>query len=136
MHFDLASLTDAALDGAFDEFDAFRDSAAHGLSDPGAVLRARARAYGRFALENPGLYRVMFGVDRPVSERGQASFRTLVQAIEHCGVEEDSVRLAALLWAGLHGLVSLRISRSQFPWPSSLDDDIESMVSAIVGIEA
>ena len=85
LHFpDLESLTEAAIERAFDKFDAARNTAALGLTDPGAVLLARARAYCRFALDNPGLYRVIFDVERPASERGQASFRTLVQTIERC----------------------------------------------------
>jgi AcrR family transcriptional regulator len=139
LHFpDLDSLTGAAIERAFDEFDAARDAAARELTDPRAVLLARARAYCRFALDNPGLYRVMFGLERPASERGQDSFQTLVSTIERCqqaGVtnEADAGRLAALIWAGLHGLASLRINRPQFPWPAPLDDDVERLVSAIVG---
>jgi AcrR family transcriptional regulator len=138
LHFpDLESLTEAAIERAFDEFDAARDTAALGLTDPSAVLLARARAYCRFALENPGLYRVMFDVERPTSERGQASFQTLVQTIERCekaGItnEGDTVGLAALVWAGLHGLASLRINRPQFSWPAPLDHDVEHLVTAIL----
>jgi AcrR family transcriptional regulator len=139
LHFpDLESLTEAAIDRAFDEFDAARDTAALGKTDPGAVLLARARAYCRFALDHPGLYRVMFETERPESERGQASFQALVQVIERCqkaGVTEeaDTFGLAALLWAGLHGLASLRINRPHFPWPSPLDDDVDRVVTSILG---
>lgn len=140
LHFpDLGSLSEAALARAFDAFDAARDNAALGLTDPGAVLRARARAYCHFALDNPGLYRVMFDRDRPASARGQASFQTLVDAIARCqdaGIahKDDATGLAVLLWASLHGLASLRINRPQFPWPTTIDDDIERVVAALVGI--
>jgi AcrR family transcriptional regulator len=139
LHFpDVESLRAAAIARAFDDFDAARDAAAAGLADPGAVLRARARAYCRFALENPGLYRVMFEVDRPPTERGQASFHTLVNAIERCrdagsARDDDPTELAVLVWSALHGLASLRINRPQFPWPRSIDDDVERVVTAIVG---
>ena len=139
LHFpDLDSLTEAAIERAFDEFDAARDAAALGLTDPRSVLFARARAYCRFALDNPGLYRVMFDVERPASERGQASFQTLVHTIQRCqsaGLtqEADTTGVAALLWAGLHGLASLRINRPQFPWPAPLDEDVERLVTAILG---
>jgi AcrR family transcriptional regulator len=139
LHFrDLESLRKAAIERAFDEFDAARDAAAAGLTDPRAVLLARAQAYCRFALDNPGLYRVMFDVERPASERGLASFQTLVRAIERCqkgGVAEegDTVGRAALVWAGLHGLASLRINRPQFPWPAPLEHDVERLVVALLG---
>jgi AcrR family transcriptional regulator len=139
LHFlDVENLRQAAIERAFDEFDAARNAAALGLTDPRAVLLARARAYCRFALDNPGLYRVMFDVARPASERGQASFQTLVRAIERCqkvGVakEGDTAGRAALVWAGLHGLASLRINRPQFPWPAPLEHDVERLVVAILG---
>jgi AcrR family transcriptional regulator len=138
LHFpDVESLVDAAIDRAFDEFDAARDAAAKRARTPAGVLRARARAYCRFALENPGLYRAMFQVSRPSTPRGRASFATLVQAIERCQKSGASAsrdapeRLAVLVWAALHGLVSLRITRSQFAWPASLERDVDRIVDLI-----
>jgi AcrR family transcriptional regulator len=139
LHFpDVESLVEAALDRAFDEFDAARDAAAAHARTPAGILHARARAYCRFALEHPGLYRTMFQVDRPSTPRGRASFATLVQAIERCqeagasASRESPRRLAALVWAALHGLVSLRITRAQFDWPSSLERDVDRVVDLIV----
>jgi AcrR family transcriptional regulator len=140
LHFpDLESLTEAAISRAFDRFDAARNAAGRRESKPGAILRARARAYCRFALENPGLYRVLFDAERPVTERSRAAFETLVSAIARCedaghALEDDAEHLAELLWAALHGVASLRINRPQFPWRASLDEDVDRVVAAIVGL--
>jgi AcrR family transcriptional regulator len=140
LHFpDLDSLTDAAILRTFDRFDAEREAAAQQESEPGAILRSRARAYCRFAVDNPGLYRVLFDAERPVTDRSRAAFQTLVDAVERCqhaghALQDDAEHLAALLWAALHGLASLRINRPQFPWRASLDEDIDRIVAAIVGL--
>jgi AcrR family transcriptional regulator len=142
LHFaDLDSLTEAAISRAFDRFDAAREAAAQRESEPGAILRARARAYCRFALDNPGLYRVLFDAERPVTERSRAAFQTLVRAIARCqdaghALEDDAEHLAQLLWAALHGLASLRINRPQFPWRAPLDEDVDRVVAAIVGLRS
>jgi AcrR family transcriptional regulator len=139
LHFpDVESIVEAAIDRAFDEFDAARDAAAKHARTPAGVLRARARAYCRFALEHPGLYRTMFQVDRPSTPRGRASFATLVETIARCQGAGASAsrqaprRLAVLVWAALHGLVSLRITRSQFDWPVSLERDVDRVIDLIV----
>jgi AcrR family transcriptional regulator len=140
LHFpDVESLTEAAIARTFDRFDAAREAAAQQESEPGAILRARGRAYCRFALDNPGLYRVLFDAERPVTERSQAAFHTLVTAIERCqaaghALEDDAEHLADLLWAALHGLASLRINRPRFPWRAPLDEDVDRVVAAIVGL--
>jgi AcrR family transcriptional regulator len=141
LHFpDVESLAETALESVFDRFDAARDAAAAEVIDPCETLHARAGAYCRFALDNPGLYRAMFDSDRPPSARGQRSFETLVRTIERCqdagaAQQEDATIVAARLWATLHGLASLRINRPRFRWPASLDQDVDRTVTAIVGLE-
>jgi AcrR family transcriptional regulator len=96
-------------------------AAAH--ADPAARLDALARAYVRFGLENPEYYQVMFQLhpDRmaryPAEDyrRARRNLELLARAladgaragvfrVEHADVE------AHVLWAALHGLVSLLLA--------------------------
>jgi AcrR family transcriptional regulator len=111
--------------------------------DPVAALRRRLHGYARFALAHPGYYQVMFGpdtlpglvTDYEHSPR-RSTFESLVAAVTRCqqaGVDrsDDPRRTATLLWAGVHGLVSLRLSRPRFPWPpigELLDDTIDRLL--------
>ena len=85
-------------------------------------------AYCEFGLANPGLYQVMFANPLPLPEPatldqipGRAAFQARRDAVAaHLGGEPSSpeaFRIALLIWQQLHGTVSLRISRPQFPWP-------------------
>ena len=85
-------------------------------------------AYCEFGLANPGLYQVMFANPLPLPEPatldqipGRAAFQARRDAVAaHLGGDPSSpeaFRIALLIWQQLHGTVSLRISRPQFPWP-------------------
>ena len=138
-------LAGAVVAHAFEELDAARDAASEGISDAGDALLARSRAYCQFAISRPGLYQVMFQVSLPDTltlpspqAPGRRSFETLVESIARTqrprGYGElDPRRLATLLWATLHGLVSLRISRPDFPWPP-LEEEVTTAVERIAGL--
>jgi AcrR family transcriptional regulator len=144
-HFEtIDKLAGAVVAHAFEELEAARDAASKGISGAGDALLARSLAYCRFATTRPGLYQVMFQVRLPDAltlpspqAAGRRSFDTLVESIARTqqsrgDVEIDPRRLATLLWATLHGLVSLRISRPNFPWPP-LEEEVTAAVEMIVG---
>ena len=92
-------------------------------------------------------YKVMFHLDLAPSlaasadgTPGRRAFQVLVQAVQACqdaGVATatgDPFRLASLVWAAEHGLVSLRLARPQFPW-SDLDGLVDEAVTKIVGLQ-
>jgi hypothetical protein len=60
----------------------------------------------------------------------------IVQSVIGCPgsrpVPSEAAEVAVCLWAFLHGVVSLRLSRPSFPWPP-LDDLIDRAVAAHVG---
>ena len=148
LHFpDTEHLAVAATAQTFAELTAAAAAAAAGISDPGQELLARCRAYCHFALEHPVHYKVMFGLDlapslaaSPDSTPGRRAFQVLVQAVQACqdaGVATatgDPFRLASLVWAAEHGLVSLRLARPQFPW-SDLDGLVDEAVTKIMGLQ-
>jgi WHG domain-containing protein len=131
----------------FADLTAVAATAAGGISDPGEAPLARCRAYCHFALEHPVHYQVMFHLDlapslaaNPGNTPGRRAFQVLVRAVQACQTAGaatatgDPFRLASLVWAAEHGLVSLRLSRPQFPW-SDLDGLVDEAVTKIMGLQ-
>jgi AcrR family transcriptional regulator len=158
LHFpDAEHLAVAALEQTFAELSATTSAAAAGYADPAEALLARCRAYCQFGVDHPGHYRVMFHLDPmsslaagdPGETHGQRAFRVLLGAVEACLAADadrpdrsdrsdrsrrDPHRLAALVWATEHGLVSARLARPQFHW-GSLDGMVIEAVSRLMGFD-
>lgn len=88
---------------------------------PDKRLVALASTYLRFAVEHPDAYRVMYEVDQQDSHlypelvaeirRSGAPIKNIVKAAVKTGtMHGDPVNIAYMLWAGLHGLISLHLS--------------------------
>jgi AcrR family transcriptional regulator len=106
-----------------------------GIEDPVDRLAALGRAYIEFGIANPEPYRIMFMTrsDMP-PERYQgellassAAFGLLMSSVQDCidagrlrPGYTDAYRLAIGMWARVHGLTSLRVSKPDMDWP---DDD-------------
>jgi AcrR family transcriptional regulator len=149
LHFpSLGHLLAAVVKQAFDDLTDATSAAARNIVDPADELRARCRAYCRFALEHPHLYQLMFQDDLPLtlandpdSTPGRRSFENLVSAVRRCldaGVcpaHDDPFRLASLVWTAEHGLVLARISRPSFPW-ADIDSLVNEMVSRMMALNA
>jgi len=143
LHFaDRKSLLRAVVEEGFRDFSRRLSDAEAGGSDPFDALRRRCRAYFRFAKDQPGHYRILFsaaalgpkgiGTYGKTAHPGHASFLALVDAVQRClevrpraAPERDSFFLAVQLWAWMHGLIDLRISKPEMPWPA-----IETLLSA------
>jgi AcrR family transcriptional regulator len=158
LHFpDAEHLAVAALEQTFAELSATTSAAAAGYADPAEALLARCRAYCQFGLDHPGHYRVMFHLDLmpslaagdPEETPGQRAFRALRGAVEACLAADadrpdrpdhldrshrDPHRLASLIWATEHGLVSARLARPGFHW-GSLDGMVTEAVSRLMGFD-
>jgi len=105
-------------------FERFADKlvrAVKGVEDPEQRLRVLARAYFRFALREPHAYRIMFelrqredGAHAHYRAKELRSWQVLLESVElavQAGVlTGDPETVAHVLWAGLHGLVSLHLS--------------------------
>jgi AcrR family transcriptional regulator len=161
LHFpDAEHLAVAALEQTFAELSATTSAAAAGYADPAEALLARCRAYCQFGVDHPGHYRVMFHLDPmsslaagdPGETHGQRAFRVLLGAVEACLAadadrpdrsdrpdrpdrsDRDPHRLAALVWATEHGLVSARLARPQLHW-GSLNSMVTEAVSRLMGFD-
>jgi AcrR family transcriptional regulator len=104
---------------------AMRAAAAH-EQKVGARLRLLLLAYLRFGLADPRSYRLMFDYwvyDNPsrmiedfgdATRRQSGAWNMVQEVVEHYCAEAhvkcDSLTVAHLIWAGLHGLVSLQAS--------------------------
>lgn len=87
------------------------------ITDPAARLRAMSLAYRRYALSEPSFYNVMFGdlgraYEAPPASRRQAkeTFRILRDTVEACLPQQQragAARATRLLWAAMHGVMSL-----------------------------
>lgn len=91
--------------------------------DPVDAIRRAGRAYVRFGIDNPQVYRLLF------TTRPNADELTRVECFDHLvGLVETAIHASAIeaaepyavacgLWAALHGLTSLLVDRPGFPWP-------------------
>jgi AcrR family transcriptional regulator len=136
----------AVVERGFTVMNQARADAEEGVSDPAQALLARWQAYACFALDHPGHYRLMFGPELPpaaafqaADSPGRRAFYDAVAGINRCqeagaaAVKDDPFRLAALAWAAVHGLVSLRLDRPNFPWPP-LDGMITQTLRCLLGL--
>jgi AcrR family transcriptional regulator len=93
---------------------------------PMARLRKSGLLYLHFALENPRDYRVIFmtALDEPGPAKGAAdappTFQFIVDRARECMdsgdlARHDPTEVAAVIWAHVHGLVSLRLSGHMAP---------------------
>ena len=112
-----------------------------GAGDPLVHLRELGRAYRASALANPSYYGVMFGrsipgfVPPPESrERAGETLAILVRAVAACvgaGLfrAEDPRAIAEVLWAAVHGAVSLELA-GHFPDPAEAERRFETVAAA------
>jgi AcrR family transcriptional regulator len=132
LHFDnVESLALAVAERRFTELVKVQDEAQDEHSDPRQRIRDGALAYCEFGLAHPGHYQVMFTTPLPLAEfppQARPMFKPLQQLINavaaYNGTEPGdpgAFFTALLIWQQLHGIVSLRISRPNFPWPPLAD---------------
>ncbi|OBI45361.1 TetR family transcriptional regulator [Mycobacterium kyorinense] len=102
-----------AIDG-FDELAEVLSRARRGRRGPEATLKRIAHAYLEFAEKNPALYDAMFTrattlrfADADTPPELVKGFAELRQAVTGIAGRQDVDTLAEVLWAALHGLVTL-----------------------------
>lgn len=134
-HFpDKTTLVREVITKLFTEFSATLTRAAADHHSPHSALHAIAHAYVLYGITNPGHYRVLFsavnagpaglGIDSDSPHPGAESFQQLVDSVAACTHNGDQTRihlLATQLWASLHGIVDLRITKPEMPWPDAAE---------------
>lgn len=105
----------------YERFAAAQEEASRAVDDPMERLARLGDAYVRFAFDEPDAYRIMFELhqdtegDYPaleaVTERTWAPMRRAVGDAITAGVlQGDPDVVAHILWAGLHGVISLHLA--------------------------
>lgn len=111
-------------------------------SDTYLQLEALCRAYLQFAVQFPDSYRVMYNVAQPNSEqyselkaemkRSGEPMRQVVNKLVAMGVMQgDPTKICYLLWAGLHGLISLHLT-DLLDDKHKVEELVEVMVNSLV----
>ncbi len=144
-HFpDKQTLVREIITQQFDEFTSTLQAAGAAAGDqPMARLEAMSRAYVRTGLAQPGHYRVLFsatnagpaglGLFADTEHPGATSYRTLIEAVAAClpaRRRAAALPLATELWASLHGIVDLRITKPELPWPDP-DRLVDAALAAV-----
>ena len=144
-HFpDKETLVRTIVTERFAEFtNALRAAADAAGAAPMARLEAMSRAYLHTGLDQPGHYRVLFsathagpaglGLPAGVEHPGAASHRLLVETVAACLPPRrrgTALALATELWASLHGIADLRITKPELPWPEP-DHLVELALTAV-----
>ena len=151
LHFpDKTALILAVLDKLFTQLATARDVAEQAAADAGGRawerLLARSLAYVRFGLERPGHYKVLYegraiprlddprvaAIGQPMLDRTAELIREILTR-RRAKPAVDAQRLALLLWASLHGVVSLQINKPTIDWPE-IDELTEQMTRALIGM--
>lgn len=138
-HFaDLNALIFAVKVQFLTDFGAALDAAADAAGpDPFRRVRARAQAYYEYGLANPGRYRVMFASPLVVSPQpgrfiGEEVIQRVQEDIEAATGEPERAAMTTIqLWTALHGTVTLRVVRRNFPWPD-LDTQLDDLIDRLI----
>lgn len=125
-HFpDKEALMQALAQAGIAEMAAWQREAARGVEPQGAFA-ATGRAYVRWALANPALFRLVFGQCDSVGEvfgDNDAANMLRAHAQQVSGSEEGTQRMMIQAWALVHGLAMLMLD-GQLPRDESLIDQV------------
>jgi AcrR family transcriptional regulator len=153
-HFaDLGALVEHILRLRYEELAELMGRAAQRASTPVEDLVGRCAAYLYWGTANPGHYRVVFGGRAPsdvfpstahgagaellagvVAALAAASTPRARQAQAAADDSHGQQRAGLLLWAGLHGIVTLHNDRHNAPWPP-LDELLVHLIALHTGQE-
>ncbi|MER6073811.1 TetR/AcrR family transcriptional regulator [Streptomyces sp. NPDC001817] len=132
----LELLSAIARRGFADLAERVRAAHAPGAAGPRTHVAALARTYLEFALDNPGMYELMFRHDLLESghlglrETSLPLFRVLAELVGEVRPGADARRVAGALWANLHGMAQL------WRWRSLQlavgDDDFGALLDAVL----
>jgi AcrR family transcriptional regulator len=129
-----------------------RVSAAVVEGDLEATLRAQARAYVHFGVENPEHYRIMFMTPVDVTpeqfrqemfapETAFALFLETVEALRTSGLvrpeiaDLGTVTMGLHLWAAVHGITSLLTTKPMLPWDevdTVIDQQLDLLINGLL----
>jgi len=128
-------LRSAVLDAEYtDLVDSIERAIADAPNEIDALVVA-SQAYVRWGLAHPGAYQLLFESkdDLPPTRapHGPRLQKRLVELVAETD-PDTPLPTALLLWSAYHGLVSLRLHKSDWAWGLSADDATARIVTALV----
>ncbi|MCB9561880.1 MAG: TetR/AcrR family transcriptional regulator [Kofleriaceae bacterium] len=101
-------------------FTAYQRARLDGITDPAAAIRAGARSYVDFAIDEPHAFRVMFDLEQPApasqralrdAQRGAFDVLGAVvrRAVTAGVLRGEPAELTQMFWASIHGVASLHV---------------------------
>ncbi|MBU8832241.1 TetR/AcrR family transcriptional regulator [Mycolicibacterium goodii] len=132
----MEELADAVAVDGFGELAQATRQAREGAEGPGDAVARIAKAYLDFACDNPAVYDAMFAratklrfAQEDTPPQLTAAFVELRDAVEQIRGDQDADTLTEVLWAALHGLVTLgRTARLR---PDHADERLRLLVDRI-----
>jgi AcrR family transcriptional regulator len=117
------------------------ETVAGNVSAPDERLTALARAYMSFALATPDAYRVMYAVNqqdeqrypelvRQINRAQQPMMTAVSDALESGFIKGDPTNIMHVLWAGLHGIISLHLA-DKLHMGRDIDELAEVMIRSL-----
>jgi len=143
---DKAEILDRICEETFSKLLRRMDAIRNDTAAPLDKLRRGLRTYIQFGLENPNHYIVTFVQAKMHQESksvfetvGQQSFGCLRKGVRECIdadelVSNDADEVAQTLWAGVHGLTSVLITCTGFPFVEQnrlVDRMVETLVEGV-----
>jgi AcrR family transcriptional regulator len=144
MHFkDKAEILASIVETGFGKLAKVTDEIEAEVQPAEVSLRRKMRAYADFGFANPNAYRLIYltrpgeagsaeGVARRVGRGLYDRLRSTVEDMAKEGqLNRDPHTATQLIWGGVHGLVSLMLTKPYFDWDDR-DELIDSMMNAII----
>jgi len=118
---------------------------AHRPASPLETLKLILREYIAFAVAHPNHYQLWFATGELRASGGRLQMRhggtsyqvyhIWLERIDECKAagllpERETLELWQLVWAAVHGLISLRIHHPRFPWPP-LDAHVDALLALL-----
>lgn len=109
--------------------------------DPAKRLVTLARSYVNFAITRPDAYRVMYSVNqkdeqhypdlvKQIKRSQQPMLNAANEAIDKGLIDGDPINIVHVLWAGLHGIISLYLS-DKLHMGRDIDELAEVMIRSL-----
>nr|WP_051257338.1 TetR/AcrR family transcriptional regulator [Brevundimonas aveniformis] len=144
MHFkDKAEILAEICEAGFGKLAAVTDEIEAETQTAEMALRRKMRAYYEFGFANPNAYRLIYltrpgeagGAEEAARRVGRGLFERLRSTVEDMSKEgrlnRDPHTATQLIWAGVHGLVSLMLTKPYFDWDDR-DTLFDAMFNAIL----
>ncbi|WP_445519531.1 TetR-like C-terminal domain-containing protein [Streptomyces sp. NEAU-174] len=129
-----ADLRSAVLDAEYTSLISAVGAALDGAPDGADRLVVAGDAYITWALEHPGAYQLLFESDDELpatrAEHGPRLQRRIVE-LAHRVDPQAPFAAALLLWSAWHGVVSLRLHKTEWDWDMTPHEANRRLVAAL-----